>query len=241
MTKKELHKLEVAQRMEIRRIAKETRDAAKAEKSRLFAEKKQIWAQRKLDKAAKDLEEANFRKLVCMRQHQKYFSELKHLISVIKENILLGDNNKLIEKSMFKGIRHFSYDLSQNENYSLNKLLGIRKEGKTPEHVNGRTNVGVYCLWLMITGKINTWEEFYNYLLKYACTLHTTPEFNRSIEKFQNHEEAITPEIYIREYEKEFNCKFNEEQKTLFAGRFLSTHYEKITRSTVIDLIREMK
>ena len=160
---------------------------------------------------------------------------------VIKENILLGDNNKLIEKSMFKGIRHFSYDLSQNENYSLNKLLGIRKEGKTPEHVNGRTNVGVYCLWLMITGKISTWEDFYNYLLKYACTLHTTPEFNRSIEKFQNHEEAITPEIYIREYEKEFNCKFNEEQKTLFAGRFLSTHYEKITRSTVIDLIREMK
>lgn len=239
MTKKEIHRLQVLKNNELRRIAKEKRDFEKAERARAYAIVKQNALQKKLIKAAKDFYDAERKKLICIRQHQKYFSEQQHLIDKIKENIVLGDDNELIEKSMFKGIRHFSYDLSQNENYSLNKLLNIQKEGKTPEHVNGRTNVGVYCIWLMVNDKINTWEEFYQYLLKFACILHTTPEFNHRIEKFQNHEEAITPEIYIREYEKEFSCRFTEEQKILFSNRFLSTYYEKITKEMVINYIRE--
>lgn len=238
MTKKELHQKEVAERNEIRRIAKEKRDAEKAKKKAAWEAQKAIWAQKKLDKAYKAKILAEKKALVIQRKHEFVFDGNLSLIEKIKQNILKGDTNEVIRESLFFEIRNASFALSASQLYSLS----LPDQGPVQEHVNGRTNVGIYCLWLILNKEIKDWKDLYQYLLKFACWIKTTKDFNNHISLYQNgNEGAINPKDYIREYENEFNYKFTKEEKTQFKDRCLSTHYGQITKDMIIDAIRESK
>lgn len=238
MTKKELHKIEVAKRMEIRRIAKEKRDAEKAERSRLYKLKLELSAQKKLEKAHKAHLLALKRSLLIQRKHESVFEDNLNLIDKIKRNILKGDTNEIIKESLFFEIRNASFALSGTKEYSL----PLPVNGPVQEHVNGRTNVGIYGLWLVLNNEIKNWEDLYKYLLKFACWINTTKDFNNRISIYQNSENgAIDPNDYMKEYEAEFNYKFSEEEKTQFSDRFLFTHYGKVTKDMIINAVRDMK
>ena len=231
MTKseRELHKLEVAQRKEIRRIDKEKRDAKKAEKAKAWIAQKEVWAQNKLNKAAAKKEADDIKvedkKIITQMQHEKILINLNSSIDQIRDNIAKGRTIKQILSGIFYDIRHYPYDISDTKEYSINSILNIPipHGAKTADHFGGRTDIGVNGAYLVYTKKINTYEDMQKYLLKFACTLMTTASFNQRIKKFQNAGTSITPEIYMQEYETEFNYKFTSEQRMLFADRFVVT------------------
>jgi len=239
MTKKELHKIEVAKRMEIRRIAKEKRDAEKAEKSRLWKLKLELSAKRKLEEAEVIRLNALRKELIVQRKYESVFDDNLYLLGTkIPKNILKGDGNDVIKESLFFEIRNASFALTAAKKYSVS----LPEQGPVTEHVNGRTNLGIYCAWLVLNKEINNWEDLYKFLLKFGCWIKTTKDFNNHIEKFQNHDHgAIKSEVYIREYENTFNYKFSDEEKTQFSDRFLSTHYGVVTKDMIINYIREKK
>lgn len=237
MTKKEIHRLQVIKNNELRRIAKEKRDFAKAEKAKAFAAKKELWAQHKRDKDEKARLDVVRKELVIQRKYESVFDDNIHLLGTkIPKSILKGDSNDIIKESLFFEIRNASFALTAAKKYSVL----ITERGPVTEHVNGRTNLGIYCAWLILNKEIKNWEYLYNFLLKFGCWIKTTKDFNNHIEKFQNHEHgAIRPEVYIREYENTFNYKFTDEEKIQFSDRFLFTHYGVVTKDMIIDLIRE--
>jgi len=239
MTKKELKAQEVLKRKEERRIAKENKDRIKAERARVYAEAMAVYAQKRREKEEKAKHEELIKQLIVKRKHESVFDDNLHLLEVkIPKNILKGDTNRVIKESVFFEVRNASFALTSAIKYSFK----LPYQGTTKEHVNGRTNLGIYCAWLILNKKINNWEDLYNFLLRFGCWIYTTKQFNNHIEKFQNLESgAIRPEIYINEYEKYFNYKFSEEEKTQFSKRFLFSEYGVVTKDMIINTIREKK
>lgn len=236
MTKKEIKAQEVLKRKEERRIAKENRDRVKAERARVYAAKMAMYAQKRLENAEKAAEEARIKQVIVQRKHEAVYDDNLHLLEVkIPKNILKGDSNRIIKESLFFEIRNASFALTCAKKYSFPLL----QRGEVVEHVNGRTNVGIYCAWLVLTGKINNWEDLFNFLLRFGCWIKTTKDFNNHIEKFQNHEHgAIAPEVYMKEYEAYFNYKFSDEEKQEFSKRFLHSEYGIVTKDMIINTIR---
>lgn len=237
MTKKEIKQQEVLKRKEERRIAKENRDRVKAERARVYAAKMEMYAQKRREKAEKAAEESRIKQLIIQRKHEAVFNRTKYLLEVeIPELIRKGDSNRIIKESVFFEIRNASFALTGANKYSF----PLPFQGKVLEHINGRTNVGIYCAWLVLTKKINNWEDIFNFLLQFGCWIKTTAEFNRHIEKFQNHDHgAIAPEIYMKEYGSHFDYNFSDEEKHEFSKKFLFSTHGVVTKDMIINSIRE--
>jgi hypothetical protein len=236
MRKKEIHQQEVLKRNEEQRIAKEKRDFEKAERARAFAIRKQNALQKKLEKAEKSKQRDIKQQLIIQERHNCVYLDYIHLLETkIPMLIAKGYSNELIEEIVFFEIRNASFSLASTKKYEFN----LPVQGTVLEHVNGRTNIGIYGAYLVLTNKIKNGEDYYNFLLRFGCIIKTTKQFNDYIAKFQNQNDgAISPEIYIREYEKYFNYKLTDTEKLEFSKRFLFTEYGSITKNMIIDIIR---
>lgn len=237
MTKKELYRQGVIQRTEERRIAKEKRDLEKAEKARQWAAKKEMWAQKRKEERERIELAAQYKELIIQRKHEAVFDDTVHFLETkIPKAIRRGDTNQIINDSLFFEIRNASFALASSIKYMF-KLIS---QGDVKEHVNGRTNIGIYGAYLVLTGKITNWEDLYNFLLRFGCWIETSKKFNDYIARFQNENDgAISPEVYIREYEKFFNYKLSDTERSEFSKRFLFTEYGVITKDMIVNNIRE--
>ena len=237
MTKRDIKRQEIAKRKQIRLAAKEIKDKQKLEKSLAFQNKRKLAEQKRKDKLERAANKEQLRTLITQRRHEAIYDDIHYLVNTkIPNAIKRGDTNYVICSSLLFEIRHASFALASSKTHKFN----LSSQGKVAEHVNGRTNIGIYGAYLILIGKITNWQDFYNFMLKFGCWIETSAQFNMHIEKFQNQRiGAIRPEVYIREYENYFNISLSDNEKNEFSQRFLFREYGLITKDMIIDYVRE--
>lgn len=169
--------------------------------------------------------------LECMyREHNQNKFDLER----IKELIRRGESNRYIRKGVLYNIRNAPYELSASSNF---KLPFMPPQGKTREHVNGRTAFATYVLWATATGDIRTPEELSVFYKTYCIWILTDEEFNMAIKPYQNDEGAIQPETYIQMWEQTYG-PLSEIARKSFHTHFIYNKYGTITRDNLIDKFR---
>ena len=216
MTKKELAKQEVLKRKEERLAKKQLKELEQRQKREVLEKSREL-----KDKTQFRLQLENYKTLI---------RHIQYLISEKEDNHTIGYS--------FFNERNAPFELSNTVRYRIDF---VKSEGEVREHINGRTNVGIYAIWAILIGNIKTWKDLRKFYLQYCCWIQTSAKFNNAIKKHQNFKDggAIAASVYIDEYEKEYEFKFTDKQRQDFSSRFLSTNYGKITETMVIERIRQ--
>ena len=164
------------------------------------------------------------------------FRTAKFKLDRIIELINRGDTNDYIWKIISYNTRNAPYDLTTNIGFQL-KFMPIN--GKTKEHVNGRTTFALYGLWAILQGEIKTVDDYIKFYKNYCIWIYTSYEFNIDIKPFQNDNDkgAIDPKIYMKKYEKVYG-KLKDSVAENFKLHFLYNKYNVITKNDIINYCR---